>query len=101
MIDSFLDDLDHEDAATYNRSSTNDDGCYRLWLAVTQDAFETAKSGREDDYHARDFLFHDTLFFPAVAERLGFDTEVLRAGIDKALQRVKRQNVQRHGPARL
>lgn len=85
MIDSFLDDLDHEDVTTYNRSSTNDDGCYLLWLNVAQDAFETAKSGCADDYHARDFLFHDTLFFPAVAERLGFDTEVLRAGIDKAL----------------
>lgn len=64
MIDSFLDDLDHEDAATYNRSSTNDDGWYRLWLAVLQDAFETAKSGREDDYHARDFLFSRHPVFP-------------------------------------
>jgi hypothetical protein len=86
MIDYFLGDIDHEDVAAYNRSSANDNGCYLLWLAVTQAAFDAAKSGREA-HHSRDFLLHDDMFFPAVANALGFETGTLRAAISKALNR--------------
>jgi hypothetical protein len=71
---------------TQDNKPSNPGGCYLLWLAVTQAAFDDAITGRESHY-SRDFLLHDNLFFPMVAANIGYEPDSLRAAISKALSR--------------
>jgi hypothetical protein len=67
---------------------SNQLGVYRLWLAVTIDAFFTLRDSSGSEHIAREWIEDpDNIFFDAVCEYMEFSPEALRERIREALAR--------------
>jgi hypothetical protein len=65
---------------------SNQSGVYKLWLAVTIDAFFTLRDHLGNERMAREWIEDpDNIFFDAVCEQIEFSPEALRERIREAL----------------
>lgn len=72
--------------------ATPDDNFYVLWLTVTMDAVITLQTW-PNNTPSHDFIFdQNNPFFDYVAERLGFEPDILREHILASIQAAKQRS---------